>query len=248
MAILAAWGRELAGLLELFLPSVCPFCGGNLPATSVEGFCPACLLGIHPLVSPCCPRCALPYPTEAGSDHLCEGCSRQEPPFAWTVAAGVYEEQLRLIIHRFKYRRSLVLDRPLAGLMEGALASHLVEFRPDLLVPVPLHVTRLRQRGFNQALLVARILGRRLQLPVASRLLRREGQTPAQQGLSAAERARNLKGVFAVAGRLEGQKVLLVDDVMTTAATAREAAQTLLAAGAGAVAVAVLARARRHHL
>jgi ComF family protein len=121
------------------------------------------------------------------------------------------------------------------------------EWRPDLLVPVPLHPRRLRQRSYNQALLLARELGRNLSLPVASRLLQRRHPTPPQRGLSARVRFHNLRGAFALERPLAGERILLVDDVMTTGATTSECTRTLLAGGGGEVAVAVLGRARRHH-
>jgi len=106
---------------------------------------------------------------------------------------------------------------------------------------------RLRERTYNQSLLLARVLGRHWQLPVASRLLLRSRPTLPQQGLPAEERRRNLRGAFALRRELEGERVLLLDDVLTTGATARECARVLLAGGAGEVAVAVLGRARRNH-
>jgi ComF family protein len=130
--------------------------------------------------------------------------------------------------------------------MKNALQDPLGDFSPDLLLPVPLYVGRLRQRSYNQALLLARALGGSWQLPVASRLLLRVRPTPPQIQLKAAQRRRNLRGAFALRRSLQGERVLLIDDVMTTGATARECSRTLLDGGAGEVAVAVLARARLH--
>lgn len=239
------WRGELAGLFDLFLPPACPLCGIELPAGRPPGFCPACLAGIHPVVSPSCPRCCLPYPTEDGTDHLCGTCLVSSPPFAWIRAAGVYEESLRRAVQRFKYEGAVQLDRQLGRLLATAVREDLRQFRPHLLVAVPLHATRLRERTYNQSLLLARRLARHRRIPVAADLLVRTRPTPPQQGLSARERRQNLRGAFALRKALAGERVVLVDDVVTTGATVSECSRALLAAGAGQVAVAVLGRARR---
>jgi ComF family protein len=244
MRLLATVRSEVAGLLDLLLPPACLLCGDEILPAPLP-FCSRCRSGIPPLVSPRCPRCALPFATEGGADHLCEGCSRRSPPFAWVTAAGLYGGTLRQAIRRFKFDGSFVLDRPLAALLRGALEEERPGFHPDLIVPVPLHPGRLRERTFNQALLLAVRLGRNWSVPVPRRLLIRPRSTPPQQGLTADERRRNLRGAFAVRGRLEGARVLLVDDVLTTGATAGECCRVLLAGGAAEVAVAVLARAVR---
>lgn len=242
-----AWLRaEFSGLLDLLLPPYCPLCRQQ-PVAESGVFCAACRAGIHPVSAPSCPCCALPYLTLDGSDHLCGDCVREPPPFLWTVAGGVYEETLRDAIHRFKYRQALTLERPLVRLLADALAGPLPVFAPDLLLPVPLHRSRLRERGYNQSLLLARALGRHFGIAVAPRLLLRTRPTPPQQGLSATERHDNLAGAFALRRPLDGARILLIDDVMTTGATARRCAQALRAGGASAVAVAVLGRARRYH-
>lgn len=239
---------EASGLLDLFLPPACPLCGQEWAGSRPHLFCPECLAGIRPLASPCCPACALPYPTENGSDHLCEECLRAPPPFLWARGVGLYEDALRSAVRRFKFEGAFNLDRPLAHLLATALAEKAASFAPDLLVPVPLHPLRLRRRTYNQSLLLARRLGKHWKVPVASRLLTRTRFTPAQQGLKAVVRRRNVKGAFAPARALAGERVLLIDDVFTTGATARECCRTLKAAGASEVAVAVLGRAPKHSL
>ena len=244
-----SWLRaELSGLLNLLLPPSCPLCGGMLEAAAVSSFCPDCLAGFPPLDSSFCPRCALPYPLPAGSNHLCEACLRREPPFLYTRCLGLYDASLRDAIQRFKFNGAVHFDRPLARLLSAEIQDVYSSFRPDLLVAVPLHRQRLKTRTYNQSLLLARELGRLRQLPAPSRLLRRLRATLPQQGLAAEERRTHLKGAFAMSDRLDGERVLLVDDVFTTGATARECAATLLAGGASQVVVAVLARARLHKL
>lgn len=239
---------ELRGLFDLLLPPCCPLCGTLLKSGVGDAFCPACLDAFAPLDSACCPRCALPYPLPSGSDHLCEACLRHEPPFVWTCCLGLYEAKLREAVHAFKFHGKVHFDRPLARLLAARLETVRQDYRPDLLIAVPLHRQRLRARTYNQSLLLARELGRFWRLPAPARLLRRVRPTHSQQGLSGDDRRRNLKGAFALTQKLAGQRVLLVDDVLTTGATARECAATLLAGGASSVAVAVLARARLQKL
>ncbi len=242
---LTSFKVELHGFLDWLLPPACPLCGNLLRERPIPPACPACRAAIPPIPSPRCPFCEEPFLTEAGSDHLCEACLRYPPPFAWCCSLGGYEDLLRSAVQRFKYQGAVGLDHCLGGLLSERLRCRITEFAPDLLVPVPLHRHRLRQRTYNQSLLLARVLGRQWRRPVAARMLERIRATPSQQGLSAEERRRNLQGAFAVRQPLHGIRVLLIDDVLTTGATARECTATLLQAGAETVAVAVLARARR---
>jgi ComF family protein len=234
---------ECLGMLDLLLPAACPGCGALLPDPSGSSLCPPCLLGIKPITDPSCPRCSLPYATLGGESHPCEGCLRDPPPFTVVHARGLFDEGWRQLIHRFKYDGKFLLDQALGLQLLQALPE---ELSPDLLVPVPLHPGRLRERSYNQALLLARVLGRRLRRPVPSRLLQRVRATPPQQGLTAEARRRNLKGAFALRGKLHGERVLLVDDVLTTGATVRECSRVLVEGGAAEVQVAVLARAGRY--
>nr|NIQ98504.1 ComF family protein [Desulfuromonadales bacterium]NIR34395.1 ComF family protein [Desulfuromonadales bacterium]NIS44365.1 ComF family protein [Desulfuromonadales bacterium] len=175
-------------------------------------------------------------------DHLCEHCLRQSPPYAQVLAAAHYEGPLREAIHRFKYRGEVGLERPLGLLLGERFEERLRGFAPDLVVPVPLHVERLRQRSYNQALLLARRLGRMLDLTVAEQALQRTRATDSQQRLSGRGRRANLRGAFAGSGKLADRRVLLVDDVMTTGATVEECSRELRRCGARDVLVVVLGR------
>lgn len=243
MSLAATLRGELLGLLDLLLPRTCPGCGALLREPSAVGLCRHCLLGIIPIVPPFCPRCALPHATEGGVNHLCERCLRDPPPFTVVHAVGLFDEELRQLVHSFKYDGKFQLDQALGQLLVEALPAASTF---DLLVPVPLHPSRLRERSYNQALLLARVLARRTGKEVLPRLLRRIRATPPQQGLTAEARRRNLKGAFALRVKLDGQRVLLVDDVLTTGATVRECSRVLRDGGAAEVQVAVLARAGRH--
>ncbi len=248
MALLNTLQRELAGLVELLLPASCLLCGRPSASVSLGELCRPCQMAIPPLCSPYCPRCSLPYTAEDGSDHLCESCSRRVPDFSWVAAAGLYDGPLRQGVQRFKYGGQLNLDLPLARMLAQRCESLVRDFRPDGLVPVPMDRRRLRDRTYNQADLLARRLAKIWRIPVASGLLVRCRATVAQRGLKETDRRRNLKDAFVVRTPVSGRRLLLIDDVLTTGATARECARTLRAGGAAEVAVAVLARAPRHGL
>jgi ComF family protein len=247
MSLLSAIKLELTGLFDLLLPPACPLCRQELAVPSPTGLCRTCLGELPPLPAPRCPRCALPFATEGGVDHLCEPCLRQAPAFSQVIALGIYDGLLRESIHRLKFQNQINLDRPLARLLAENLDQARLPVGSDLIVPVPLHAQRLRQRGYNQSLLLAKQLGKHRRSPVAPRLLIRTLPTPPQQGLSLNVRQQNLRGAFALTNPLQGESVLLIDDVMTTGATVRECARVLRAGGAGEVVVAVIGRALKHH-
>jgi ComF family protein len=166
---------------------------------------------------------------------MCGLCIRGEHIFDFARSALLFTHTLREIIHHLKYADRVSLARPLGNILKECLESH--EFRGTLVVPVPLHRSRERIRGFNQAELIAARLGR----PVASRLLRRRKNTPSQTGLSRTDRKRNLAGAFEVREKVSGT-VIVVDDVYTTGSTMNEIARTLKRGGAERVEVLTVAR------
>lgn len=153
---------------------------------------------------------------------------------------GLYESSLRHAIHQFKFNGKVGLDRPLGRLLEQAIASDL---KVDLVVPVPLQQKRLQQRSYNQALLLAKEIARSRKLPLNNNLLVKVRETESQQGLSAGDRVKNLQGAFQLQENLSGQKILLIDDVMTTGTTVAACSQVLIEGGAVEVYVAVIGRA-----
>jgi ComF family protein len=163
--------------------------------------------------------------------------------FDAAYASGAYEGTLRELIHLFKYQRIRTLAKPLA---ERLLSAYPREQRFDVIVPMPLHWFRRWQRGFNQSDLLARLVSRRCGIPIVQ-AVRRTRATPPQAGLTSARRRTNVRGAFspARAASVQGLRVLLVDDVMTTGATVSACARALKAAGASYVAVLALARADR---
>lgn len=235
---------EIGGLLDRLLPVTCAFCGTLLDSSHQPTLCPSCLNTLHCEKPPSCPRCALPFPDFGGSDHLCGHCQRQPPPFRTVFALGVYEGPLRQAIHRFKYQQDFTLATPLGHLLSEAITGQHPSHH-HLILPVPLHPRRLRQRTFNQSLLLARVIGNLSGIPVAANLLRRVMHTPSQQGLSLNDRRHNLINAFALHSKLSGQSVLLVDDVMTSGATVAACTNALLENGAQTVDVAILGRAAK---
>jgi ComF family protein len=203
-------------------------------------FCEPCLVSLDRAWSPRCPRCGLSFDAGAG-DRLCGRCLAQPPPFESLVARYAYGGALSSAISRFKYAPAPWLAAPLARLLFEAYAPGAPV---DVIVPVPLHPRRLRERGFNQASLLACRGTRSLGAPLDTGILRRVVDTPHQAGMSAAQRLEALEGAFRTRPRrrLLGARVLLVDDVATTTATVRAAAAALVAGGARSVEVLCLAR------
>lgn len=233
--------RDTRELIDLLLPPVCPGCRKQHQLTPV-GICRACLRSLR-FPDARCPRCAFPFAGEQPG-HLCERCIRQPPAFLGTTALGLYQGPLRQLVSGLKFTRRPQLDRPLGRLLARRLQRQQVP-RPTLVVPVPLHPGRLRQRGFNQAQLLAAGIASAWRVPLDTDLLLQTSLAHTQKGLSARQRLGNLRGAFAVNRQLQAEPVLLVDDVMTTGATLRVCAETLASAGAGEIRVAVLARAAR---
>ena len=240
------WLRsELTGLLDLLLPPLCLVCRERSTIHRQTMLCAECDEQLPRYSGARCTCCALPFAATGGS-HLCEACLRHRPAFSSIFYHGLYKEQLRDSIQRFKYHDDISLARVLGQLTVSSTAADLHSYDPELIIPVPLHRTRLRQRGYNQALLLARELGELDRYPVTSQGLRRVRPTVTQQGLDAGERRRNVRGAFEVDGEpVRGKRVLLVDDVMTTGATLHECARILRRAGATDVAAAVVARVDR---
>jgi ComF family protein len=233
--------RKVDGLaaraLRQLLPPRCLLCA----AAGADGrdLCAGCTRDLA-LNTLCCPRCALPLESPAPA---CGECLKREPPFAAAWAPFRYGHPLDLLEARFKFRADLAAGRVLTELMIER--AHIdAPAQPGLLIPIPLHRTRLRERGYNQALELARPLAQTLGLPLRHDLLLRAKATPPQTGLDAKARRRNLHRAFelAVTGTLP-DFVVIFDDVMTTGATLREAALTLRRAGVARVDVWALARA-----
>lgn len=208
------------------LPGLCAVC--RRPSGLQRDLCEQCLQSFVRIARPC-PSCALPLPAGVAVHSPCGACMVRERRFSRTVAAFAYAEPVSTLIAGFKYRAGLPQGRVLGDLLLRDLQREYAGApRPELLVPVPLHRTRLRERGFNQALVLARQLGAAMQIPVAADALARPRPAPAQQGLSAAQRKENLRGAFECHADLGAYRAIaLVDDVVTTMSTMREIARVL---------------------
>lgn len=211
-------------------PATCLLCG--TPGSDGRDLCAGCAREL-PHNDPACPRCALPAPRD---DTPCGRCQRHPPPFERCLAPLRYAPPADELIQGLKFAGRLSHARLLAGLLGDGLAARLGSDLPERLVPVPLHRARLRERGFNQAVEIARPLARRFGIPMDLRAARRVSPTRGQAGLSAGERRRNLRGAFRVRG-LEGIHVAIVDDVVTTGTTAVELTRALRRAGVARVEV-----------
>lgn len=231
IAVRRAW----AGLLDLVYPPHCIACG-RLGAW----LCAQCLAAYPAFRPPWCARCGLPL-AHAG---LCRTCRRSASPLQGVRSVGPHVAPLREAVHALKYEGMRVLTEPLAELM--AATWSLGPLPATAMVPVPLHPQRVRRRGYDQAALLGRALAPRLDLPLHEEWLRRERNTPSQVGLTRPERWVNVRGAFHCPdpSAVVGQQVLLIDDVSTSGATLRAAAEALRAAGAAQVWALTLTRAQ----
>jgi len=235
----------LKTFLDILFPPRCHFCKSFIPDAGTIHLCNGCLGACNWIRSPLCKVCGIPFLTSGGDDHLCGNCITAPPRFTAARGAALFDGPVRELIHRFKYNRRVQLCRPLGLLAAGQLMSFIEEFSPDLLIPVPLHVKRLRQRGFNQAVLLGEILSREWRLPLSRRNLQRIRWTEPQINLSAAERVVNVRGAFNLNAPdiIKDKRIILLDDVYTTGSTAAECSRVLFKADAAAVYVMTIARA-----
>jgi len=234
----------LRGAIDLLLPPRCLAC--ETPVERQGLLCGACFPRYRFITAPMCARCGVPFAHAgaAGPDGLCAACLAEPPLFGRARAVWRYDDASRDVILPLKHADRTELAPALGRLMATA-GQELLE-GADLLVPVPLHYRRLVARRYNQAALLARAVGRIARLPVVPDLLRRVRATPSLGDLGRAERAAVLAGTIAVAARhrarLTGKRVVLIDDVLTSGATANECARVVMAAGAAAVDVLAVAR------
>ncbi|MBO1022216.1 ComF family protein [Methylobacterium sp. SD274] len=225
-----------AGALGLIYPPTCAGCGAA--TADPHALCPRCWSSLRLIEQPYCPRLGTPFPVDLGLGPLLSPRAIADPPvFGRARAVALYDDVARDLVHRLKYEDRLDLAAPMARMMASAGAELLRE--ADCLIPVPLHWTRLWRRRFNQAALLGRGIGRIASLPCETSLLARVKATRSQVGLSRAARATNLQGAFRVPAsakpRLQGRRILLIDDVTTTGSTANAASRVLLRGGAASV-------------
>lgn len=235
--------RRLISVVTGFLfPRQCAGCQG---AVARGWWCPECRQKLVPIREPRCECCSHPFEGVLSGKFLCPNCEGRTFHFESAVAVMSSRGVVRELIHGLKYHSMAWAARPLGEMGFNGLCDPRLGDVPDVLVPVPLHPLRRRERGYNQSQLLAREMGRRSRIPVAG-LLRRVRNTPTQTHFDRARRMKNLKRAFVVASgmgeRVRGANVLLVDDVVTTGSTFDECARTLLEAGADRVSALAIGR------
>ncbi len=236
-------------------PTSCSLCGSPLPHLSLAPICAACWSEIPVRTGSTCARCGDTLAQPRVDCGLCRPCRLAPPPFVKAVAYGPYEGRMRDLIHALKYDRLRPVARQLGHLLATTIGQLAGEAPAALLVvPVPLHRMKQAERGFNQSRILAAEAVARLRkrmpewrLTLAPSTLMRLRPTEAQAGLTTRQRRLNMRGAFGVSdpAAVAGKNILLIDDILTTGATARAASRTLMLAGAESVWVATLARAHR---
>ena len=230
--------------LGLFYPEVCALCLDEA-ATAREGFVGAnCRKQVEFIRPPLCQRCGLPFVGDITTSFDCTNCRDMDLHFSYARAAVVAKTVALEAIHHFKYSRALWFENFLADLLLTEAVPVLRGQKWHYIVPVPLHPLKKREREFNQAELLAARLGRATAIPLNTKLLRRVKATVTQTHLRRDQRATNMHDAFATGDgvKLNGEKVIVVDDVFTTGATTNDCARALRAAGAGEVCVWTVAR------
>ena len=220
--------------LDFLLPQDCLLCGASSKNVLL---CGACDANLPRLPEKHCPRCAIPTP----HGEICGRCLAHPTHYERTYAVFLYEFPVDRLIGAFKYGHRLSLAAYFGRQM--ATVFQAVNADIDVLIPLPLHPSRLKERGFNQALELARTVAKTLNKPLDTKICRRTRATKPQVELRGAERLKNLRGAFACDADLRGKNVLLVDDVMTSGASVNECSRSLKARGAADITLLVLARA-----
>ncbi|MFA5087699.1 MAG: ComF family protein [Candidatus Omnitrophota bacterium] len=239
----------LKGLGDLVFPHHCFLCRRHIPyASPSSSLCLSCQSSIKKNIPPFCEKCSRPLQEEHRDKPLCQECQKTHPHFDSAWGACLYNGQLRKLIHLFKYGNKVSLRHYFSGLIFSFLSTyHIDTKRYNLLVPIPLHAVRLRERGYNQAQLLSEVLGQKLAITQSSHNLIRVRNTCNQAILRQKERWTNIQGAFRIKhySQFSKRTILLIDDLMTTGATVSEAARILKEAGAKRVDVLTLAIAQQ---
>ena len=236
MSILPQPSTDILGRIAAYLlPGSCLLCSADSAGALL---CASCVADLPPLPDARCPQCGV----ETTLGERCGACLKEPPAFTHTVALFRYEFPVDRLIQALKYGHQL----PLANWFGQCLSREILAAGHDLILPLPLHPTRLQSRGFNQSAEIARTISRELGMQMNTSCLTRTRATPPQAALPLKERARNVRGAFECRDDLGGKRILLVDDVMTSGSTLRECARILKLHGATQITVVVAARALRH--
>jgi len=239
-----------SGVVSLFLPADCKICGQALEPLNFSYICENCWDRVKLLKMPHCSRCAKPFPASLASREisslLCAECSQDSSPFKKIFAPTLYEGVMKEAIHLLKYRRKKGIMKRLEKILKVYFFQTDLPFSKfDLVVPVPLHRKKLKERGFNQAELLAKVIATHFGLKLVKNNLQKVKATKSQTSLSKKKRIENIKGAFQFRNKdkFRAKKILLVDDVYTTGTTVREAARVLKKARVREVYIFTLARA-----
>lgn len=217
---------------QILLPPSCLLCGTHATGGLL---CHPCAADLPWHDGPQCPICALP----TGTGDICGNCLKKPPAFDASLALLEYRFPINAVLQRYKYSGFLAAAHLMGDLLTRKLGDAPL---PDLIIPMPLHPGRLKERGFNQAVEIGRVVSKRLNVPLAASLARRTRPTLPQANLPLKERRSNLRGVFAFRERLDGKRIALLDDVMTTGTSLDALALAAKNAGAGHVECWVIAR------
>lgn len=235
--------------IDIIYPPRCHICHNFLPNTGHVNkyFCPVCLKGFLKISSPLCPICGIPFDSFSEENHLCGNCLRRRPFYDALGAPYLYQGSIMDAIHQMKYTGKSYLAKSLGPLL-SSFASKWIDNSTESLVvmPVPLHPKKLRERGFNQSLLLARAITSILSTELDFLSLRRIKYTRPQTGLNSNERKKNVRNAFDLVGQkdFKGRSVILVDDVATTGNTMNECARMLKKAGCKKIFCLALARTK----
>lgn len=234
----------LNDLSDVMFPPQCLGCNEIIRSFDEHIFCSDCANKIHYVAGSICQICGTTFPDSPAENHLCGDCLEKKPYFFHARAIFSYEDMMVNVIHQFKYKSNISVGEIMASFMASFSFPDIDFADYSLMIPVPLHIKRLRERGFNQSLILARALGQQKNIPVDFSLLKRNKFTLTQTGSNKKERQKNIKGAFDVSNKKKiiNKNIILVDDVYTTGATVNECAKTLTKAGAGKVSVLTLAR------
>lgn len=237
------------GILNFVFPLDCKMCEKPIRESKGYSICEDCFKTIELIERPYCEKCGKPLiPTDFFKQNrkiLCLDCKREKYSFEFSRSTGVYDKVLKKCIHLFKYYGEKKLAKPLGKLMVDSLVKN-DEFKKkiDLIIPVPLHRNDLKKRGFNQSILLGRVIGNYFSIPVRENVLIKKKLTPFQVNLSKKERKKNILRVFSVEKpeEIKGKNILILDDVFTTGSTVEECTKELMKAQAKNIFVLTLAR------
>ena len=226
-------------LIATVYPPCCILCGSA--GFDQMDICARCFRGL-PWIEAACERCAIPIAANAGDELMCGRCLHTPPAFDHSISLFSYRDDAIQLIHQLKFNEKLANARLLGCMLAQAVEADTTD-RPDCIVPVPLFWKRMRHRGFNQSLELARVVGRVCDIAVNHRSLVRVRDTPSQTGLNKMQRRQNIRAAFEIRDGFDADHVALLDDVVTTTATVNELARLLKTAGVRRVQVWSIARA-----